>query len=169
MPVIAVSHEADLSAESTSKDGPHASARILSLQPRPAPKTLEALEFWDELFPVAMTQLIRTHPKEPEHVASTGQSIRQASSWTQVYDQVEKARDEYCKSNGTFRAGFRKVYRKFGDHAAEPLNRVTKLVPSGGDLGALAVTPIIGCVQIFLEVCNFPWYRVSWFQQPSES
>lgn len=151
-PSIAVSQETSLVVEATSGGDTGASAGSSIFQPRPTPQPVEALEFWDSLFPMAMSQLVQSHSSAPEHLNETGHGIREARNWTQVYDQVEKARTDYCKSNGTFRAGFRKVCRKFGDHAAEPLNRVTKLVPSGGDLGALAVTPIIGSLQIFLEV-----------------
>lgn len=149
---VSESHEASLVVQTTSEGDTYAPAAISSIQPRPTPQPVEALEFWDSLFPMAMSQLAKSHPSAPEHLTEARHGIREARNWTQVYDQVEKARTEYCKSNGTFRAGFQKVYRKFGDHAAEPLHRVTKLVPSGGDLGAVAVTPIIGCLQIFLEV-----------------
>lgn len=95
---------------------------------------------------------IAAHPQEPELIRKAGQGIRTKTDWTGVLDQIEKERNDYTKVNGGFRAGFRKVYRAFNDHVADPLHRATKLVPGGGDLGAVAVTPIIGCIQILLEV-----------------
>lgn len=123
-----------------------------SVLPRPLPGPVEAFEFWDLLFPQAMDIHIAAHSKEPEPIVKAAHGIRKTTDWTGVLAQIEKARNEYAKVDGSLRAGFRKVYRKFNDHAAEPLGCVTKLVPSGGDLGAVVVTPIIGCVQILLEV-----------------
>lgn len=120
--------------------------------PRPIPQRVDALEFWDILFPRAKAQLIKAHPHEPERLVKSGWTIRDKTNWTDVFDQVEAAKNNFSKVDNKFKAGFRKVYRKFGERAAEPLNRVTKLVPAGGDMGAVAVTPIIGCVQILLEV-----------------
>lgn len=127
-------------------------AKPARISPRPKPKPLEALEFWASYFPQAMKQFIDTHPVEPEPLVKSGQRIRDKDDWTKVFDQLESARNEYSKVDNKFKAGFRTVYRKFGDHAAEPLQRLTKLVPGGGELGSAAVTPIIGCVQILLEV-----------------
>lgn len=126
--------------------------RHASISPRPSPKPLEALEFWASYFPQAMKQFIETHPVEPEQLVKSGQRIRDKDDWTQVFDHLEAARNEYSKVDNKFKAGFRTVYRKFGDHAADPLHRLTKLVPGGGELGSAAVTPIVGCVQILLEV-----------------
>lgn len=111
-----------------------------------------ALEFWDALFPQAMAHFVKEHPHEPEHVVNSAWRIRDKTNWTEVFDQVEAAKNDCSKFDNKFKAGFRKVYRNFGEHAAEPLNRMTKLVPAGGDIGAVAVTPIIGCVQVLLEV-----------------
>jgi hypothetical protein len=129
-----------------------AAATHLNIVPRPTPQKVDALEFWDTLFPQAMAQLLKAHPHEPENLLKSGYRIRDKKTWTEVFDQVEAAQNHGSKVDNKFKVGFRKVYRKFGEHAAEPLNRMTKLVPAGGDMGALAVTPIIGCVQILLEV-----------------
>lgn len=123
-----------------------------TISPRPSYQPLQALELWDSLFARAMTQLKQLHPQEPDHLFKSGQGIRDKTDWTQVFDQIEKSKNEYSNVDSKFKAGFRRVYRKFGDHAAEPLNRMTKIVPGGGDLGSVAVTPLIGCVQILLEV-----------------
>lgn len=127
-------------------------AQHARISPRPKPEPLEALEFWGSYFPQAMKQFIDAHPVEPEPIVKSGQRIRDKDNWTKVFDQLESARNEYSKVDNKFKAGFRNVYRKFGDHAAEPLHRLTKLVPGGGELGSAAVSPIIGCVQIILEV-----------------
>lgn len=124
----------------------------LGIAPRPISQRPDALELWDTLFPQAREHFIKAHPHEPERVAKSGMGIRDKRNWTEVFDQVEAAKNYCSKVDNKFKAGFRNVYRKFGEHAAEPLNRMSKLVPAGGDMGALAVTPVIGCVQILLEV-----------------
>ena len=135
-------------------DGGHSPVpeSALNIVPRPIPQKVDALEFWDTLFPQAMAQLFKAHPLESENLLKSGYRIRDKKTWTEVFDQVEAARNHCSKVDNKFKVGVRKVYRKFGEHAAEPLNRMTKLVPAGGDMGAVAVTPIIGCVQILLEV-----------------
>ncbi|POS80956.1 hypothetical protein DHEL01_v200629 [Diaporthe helianthi] len=145
--------ERDPSTESLAVSTPGAALtpKPTSLSPRPAPKPLEAMEFWGSYFPQAMKQFISEHPNEPIHLLRAGRGIRNKDDWTQVFDQLEAVRNEYSNVDNKFKAGFRKVHRKFGDHAAEPLHRLTKLVPGGGELGSAAVTPIIGCVQIILE------------------
>lgn len=124
----------------------------LGTAPRPIPQGVDALEFWDCLFPKAMVNFVKTCPREPEPLIKSGWGIRDKTNWTEVFDQVEAAKNYCSKVDNKVKAGFRKVYRKFGEHAAEPSNRLTKLVPAGGDMGAVAVTPLIGCVQILLEV-----------------
>lgn len=128
-----------------------ASDTHLKVSPRPIPR-VDALEFWDTLFPQAMTHFVEAHPHEPELLVKAELKIRDKTNWTDVFDEVEAARNNCSKVDNKFKSGFRNVYRKFGEHAAEPLNRVSKLVPAGGDMGSLVVTPIIGCVQILLEV-----------------
>lgn len=124
----------------------------LKLSPRRIPQQVDALEFWDTLFPQAIAHLVTVHPQEPEHLVKSGWRVRDKTNWTEVFDQIEAAKNNCSKIDNKFKGGFRNVYRKFGEHAAEPLNRMSKLVPAGGDMGAIAVTPIIGCVQILLEV-----------------
>lgn len=140
-PALATFAEPDLTPESGRR-----------IAPRPIPRPVEALRFWDSLFPQARAHFVKEHPDEPEHLIKSELRVRDKTNWTEVFDQVEAAKNDCSKFDNKFKAGFRKVYRKFGEQAAEPLNRVSKLVPAGGDMGALAVTPIIGCVQILLEV-----------------
>lgn len=99
-----------------------------------------------------MAHLIAAHPQEPERLVKLGRRVRDKRNWTEVFDSIESAKNDYFKSDKRLKSSFRKVYRKFGEHAAEPLDRALRLVPAGGEMGAAAVTPIIGCVQILLEV-----------------
>lgn len=152
--VVAASQEQQPDTESTAVSRPEASLhpKTSSLSPRPPPKPLETLEFWAAYFPLAMKQFTDKHTHEPEHLVKAGRRIRDKDDWAQVFDQLEATRNEYSQIDNKFKSGFRRVYRKFGDQAAEPLYRLTKLIPGGGELGSAAVTPIVGCVQIVLEV-----------------
>lgn len=167
-PLDASAAEAASAMAVVNHDGRHSlapeSALAATIQPKPAPEThlgiaprpvsqrVDALEVWDTLLPQAREYFVKAHPHEPKHLEKSRWSIRDKTNWEEVFDQVEAAKNYCSKVDNKFKAGFRKVYRKFGEHAAEPLNRMSKLVPAGGDMGALAVTPIIGCVQILLEV-----------------
>lgn len=131
---------------------PTTPAETWSITPRPSPQPVNTLDFWDLLFPQAMSQLSEEHPGEPARLLESGHRIRDKTNWAQVYDQLEEAKNKYFEVDSKFKTGFRKVYRGFADNVSEPANRLTKLVPGGGDLGAVAVTPIIGCVQVLLEV-----------------
>lgn len=124
----------------------------LRITPRPMPKRTNAIEFWDSLFPKAMARFIESHPREPEHLLKLGRGIRDKTNWSQVLTQVTTAKVDCQKDDNKVKAKVRNWNRNFGEHIAEPLARVTKLVPGGGDLGTVAVTPIVGCVQILLEV-----------------
>lgn len=143
--------DSDLATTTAPNPTPQTHLKIL---PRRIPQRVDALEFWDTLFPQAMAHLVTAHPQEPEYLVKSGWRVRDKTNWTEVFDQIEVAKTDCSKVDNKLKGGFRNVYRKFGEYAAEPLNRMSKLVPAGGDMGAIAVTPIIGCVQILLEVWN---------------
>lgn len=84
--------------------------------------------------------------EEPKGRAESGFSIRKKTDWTGVFDQLEAAKHEYSKETG-FRGGFRKVYRKLADNVAKPALGATKFVPDVD-----YVTPVLGAVQVLLEV-----------------
>lgn len=123
----------------------------LKISPPRIPQPLDAFEFWDALFPQALAYLIAAHPQEPERLVKLGWRVRDKRNWTEVFDQIESAANDCFKSDKKLKGRFRKVYRKFGEDANRTSN-ISKLVPAGGDMGAVPVTPIIGCVQILLEV-----------------
>lgn len=113
--------------------------------PRPLAQPTAALRFWDDLFPIAMAQFEKTHPAEPEAVAKY--RIRDRKAWAEVYDQLETAKSQYYQTKG-FKGGFRKIYRKTGDHV-QPIIGVTKALP---DIDM--VTPVLGVVQLLLEAAK---------------
>lgn len=96
-----------------------------------------------------MAYLIAAHPQEPERLVKLGWRVRDKRNWTEVFDQIESAANDCFDKN--IEGRFRKVYRKFGEDANR-MSNILKLVPAGGDMGAVAVNPIIRCVQILQEV-----------------
>lgn len=120
------------------------------IPPRPLAEPAAALKFWDSLFLRAMERFKQEHPIEPKALLDLGRGIRDKEDWTSVFDQLESAKQEYCSLEKGFEAEFRKVYRKFAQHAAQPLIGAVKFVLDVGNY----VTPVLGAVQILLEVPN---------------
>ncbi|XEV04922.1 hypothetical protein FSHL1_010209 [Fusarium sambucinum] len=119
--------------------------RNVQIPSRPlAAEPMEALKFWDSLFHRAMNQLKENHPTEPGSKQEF--SIRDKTDCTSVFDQLENAKESYCKKDRSFKAKLTRIYRKVTDNAAEPLLGVSKFVPNID-----YVTPILGAVQILLE------------------
>ncbi|RGP78966.1 hypothetical protein FLONG3_2872 [Fusarium longipes] len=119
--------------------------RDMQIPSRPlAAKPMVALEFWDNLFQRAMDQLKEEHPTDPDSKQQF--SIRDKTDCTAVFDQLDNAKESYCKKDKSFKAKFTRIYRKVTDNAAEPMLGASKFVPNID-----YVTPVLGAVQILLE------------------
>ncbi|KAG8354292.1 hypothetical protein FVEN_g7715 [Fusarium venenatum] len=119
--------------------------RNVQITSRPlAAEPMEALKFWDNLFRRAMNKLKENHPTGPGSKQEF--SIRDKTDCTSVFDQLENAKEYYCKKDRSFKAKFTRIYRKVTDNAAEPLLGASKFVPNID-----YVTPVLGAVQILLE------------------
>ena len=114
--------------------------------PRPLAEPVEALKFWDTLFPLAMDQFKKEWPLEPEALIKSGLGIRNEKDWTSVFDKLEIAKQGYSNVDVGFKAKFRNVYRAIADTAVQPLMNVTKLVPD-----VEYITPVLGIIEILLE------------------
>ncbi|KAK0612411.1 hypothetical protein B0T17DRAFT_620599 [Bombardia bombarda] len=89
-----------------------------------------------------MNQFTTAHPIEPKEITEKQLTIRNKSDWTAVFDQLESAKESYETSQG-LKGGFRKAYRRFAQHVAQPLLGATRFIP---DIDY--ITPVLGIVQI---------------------
>lgn len=119
------------------------------IPPRPLAEPAGTLKFWDSLFFRAMEHFKEEHPIEPKALVDSRCRIRDKEDWTSLFDQLESTKQEYCNVDKGFKSGFKKVYRKFAQHMAQPLIGAVKFVPDVD-----CVTPVLGAVQILLEVGN---------------
>ncbi|KAK3360349.1 hypothetical protein B0T25DRAFT_128413 [Lasiosphaeria hispida] len=117
--------------------------------PRPLAEPAAALRFWDSLFFQAMDQFaLVEHPVEPPALVKLNFRIRDQRDWSGVFDQLERAKQEYSNVEKGFKAGFRRVYRSMADKV-QPLIGVANLVPDVD-----YITPVLGAVQVLLEAAK---------------
>jgi hypothetical protein len=117
------------------------------LPPRPLAEPAKALKFWNSIFDPAMDQF-NLGPKEPGGRVKAGFSIRDKKDWTAVFDQLERAEKLYFEEE-KIKGAFRRVYRTVADHIVPVVLDLTYLVP---ETGCMFVTPVVGSIQIILEV-----------------
>jgi hypothetical protein len=122
----------------------------VQLSPRPLAEPANALKFWDSLFVRAMNKFTAgpKAAKEPDGRVEAGFSIRDKKNWTAVFDTLQKAKHFYFQKKG-IKGAVRRVYRAMADYGAPILLDLANLVP---ETGCMFVTPVVGSIQIVLEV-----------------
>ncbi|KAL5090384.1 hypothetical protein Trisim1_004576 [Trichoderma cf. simile WF8] len=114
--------------------------------PRPVLTNINAMKFWEDILPKAMTELKTTI--EPDGRSKTTYSIRDKTSWDAIYSSLEAAKFKYENKEGTANK-LRDVRRKAASKIA-PLEGVVKIaskvVPEG-----TAATPVLGSLQVLLD------------------
>lgn len=78
--------------------------------------------FWEEMLPRAMEKL-KTSRDEPERIIGTSNSIRAATGWVEMVDNLEKARARYY---GYF--GFIGFWRRTGHQVTDSASDAKRLV-----------------------------------------
>jgi hypothetical protein len=114
-------------------------------------------KFWGLIFPDAMKKFIQEYPNEPKQRDKSGYSIRAQTTWDGVNEQLHKAREVYDGTKQGFRGRCKRVFRKIGDNTAEPAQNIIKVIP---DIDY--VSPILGAVQLLLNVRFDNWPRRLW-------
>ena len=117
--------------------------------PRPAPPVLDAANFWDRIFPTAITTFKNRYPVEPKGRSESSRSIRSKVNWKDVYDQLQEARRMYDDSKGLI-GNVKKGFRKAADNiqpTRQVVNNLNKLFPNSN-----YVSPVLGALMIILDV-----------------
>ncbi|KAK4446838.1 hypothetical protein QBC34DRAFT_410940 [Podospora aff. communis PSN243] len=116
------------------------------LPPRPDWANTKAMEFWNQVFPDAMTEFKQTN--EPRGRSSTEYSIRSLDNWDEIYRRLEAAQAKYEQVGGP--AGWlRRVRRTVANH----------ITPASGAAGIAAkishgepiATPVLAAVGLVLD------------------
>ncbi|EHK20110.1 uncharacterized protein TRIVIDRAFT_48011 [Trichoderma virens Gv29-8] len=113
---------------------------------RPVLTNINAMKFWEDILPKAMSELNST--AEPKDRYKTTYSIRDKTSWSDIYSSLEAARFKYENKEGAANK-LREVRRKAASKIA-PLEGVvriaSKVVPEG-----TCATPVLGSLQVLLD------------------
>ncbi|UKZ72545.1 hypothetical protein TrVFT333_000176 [Trichoderma virens FT-333] len=113
---------------------------------RPVLTNINAMKFWEDILPKAMSELNST--AEPKDRSKTTYSIRDKTSWSDIYSSLEAARFKYENKDGAANK-LREVRRKAASKIA-PLEGVvriaSKVVPEG-----TCATPVLGSLQVLLD------------------
>ncbi|KAK3299643.1 uncharacterized protein B0H64DRAFT_440003 [Chaetomium fimeti] len=116
------------------------------LPPRPDWTNINAMGFWNGIFPDAMTEFKKT--KEPRGRSSTDYSIRCPESWDEIYHRLEAAQAKYQQVGGPV-GWLRKMRRTVA-------NNITPVAGAAG-FGTKAApcdpiaTPVLAAVELVLD------------------
>ncbi|OGE48804.1 hypothetical protein PENARI_c026G11748 [Penicillium arizonense] len=154
-PLKANRHHANVQAEkpSTSSRAPKKEP-VPTLNPtssysppvRPEYADVEAMKYWNRLFPIAMDMFISTAPSSKP--PSPEYNIRDKREWNSVYHVLEKARSQYQSKRGAV-GKLNSHLRKGADNIAPVANAVriaSKLAPKDA-----FATPILGTITLLLD------------------
>lgn len=155
-PLKANRHHANVQAEepSTSSRAPKKEP-VPTLNPtssysspvRPEYANVEAMKYWNRLFPIAMDMFISTAPSSKS--PSPEYNIRDKREWNSVYRVLENARSQYQSKRGAV-GKLNSHLRKGADNIAPVANAMriaSKLTPKDA-----FATPILGTITILLDV-----------------
>jgi hypothetical protein len=124
---------------------------------RPEYADVEAMKYWNRLFPIAMDIFISTTPSSKP--PSPKYNIRDKREWNSVYQVLENARSQYQSKGGAVgKLNFH--LRKGADNIAPVANAVSiasKLAPQDQ-----FATPILGTIVILLDVRQHLGNPISW-------
>lgn len=114
------------------------------------------MTFWDSIFQVSLDRFRALWPNEPQGREKSGcnYSIRQKSTWEDIYGQLQKAREFYDGDTkglwGRHAKSYTKKRRSFIDHTAPVARQAVRFVPQMD-----YTTPVVAAVQVIVDV-NIP-------------
>lgn len=116
------------------------------LPQRPEWTEINAMNFWNGIFPESMAKFRNTD--EPKGRSRTLYHIRDKTDWDTVYDTLESARTKYKSSGGSV-GWIRKVRRKAADNITPGVQAAkigSKVVPQDK-----IATPVLGAVEVLFD------------------
>jgi hypothetical protein len=122
--------------------------------PRPQPAALNELEFWEQIFPLAMDSFKAAHPEEPKGRSESAYSIRRLDNWAAVYkilQDAQTANESPSGIRGSVKKGFRRVMKH-----TQPLEQILSVVPEID-----YISPVTGTLGIIIKVRSISLVRYS--------
>ena len=116
-----------------------------NLPSRPTRPPVDAMTFWDSVFPGAM----RTFERENKAVRGRDGSvydIRSASDWNSVYSRLQRARERYDDTKKGFWGHAKRFNRQAADNS-DPASQIVRLLPDVD-----YVSPVRAIVEVCLDV-----------------
>lgn len=111
------------------------------------------MTFWDSIFQVSLDRFRTLWPDEPQGREKSGcnYSIRQKSTWEDIYGQLQKAREFYDGDTkglwGRHAKSYTRKRRYFIDHTAPVARQAVRFVPQMD-----YTTPVVAAVQVLVDV-----------------
>lgn len=111
---------------------------------RPPPSLVEAMEFWNAIFPEAMSELEKSSKITMPSLFPY--SIRTSKKWEEVQERLSAARAAYEGPKGSITSYIRRGIHKMGENSL-PVKRALDFVKD-----IQYISPVVGVVQIVLDV-----------------
>lgn len=138
---------ASRSTDNTMDDG-SGSTQSQALIPAETP-----MEFWDSIIHLSLDRFKSLWPDEPQDRVKSGwdYSIRKISTWEDIYDQLQKAREFYDGDTKGLRGRYARSYTKkrrwLVDHTTPIARQGVRFVPQID-----YATPVVAAVQVLVDV-----------------
>lgn len=117
-------------------------------EPRPRPKLIDEMKFWESVLPAAMKQLATVPEPQYGEGLQVQWSIRHTKTWADVQAKLEMARQSYNFEFDKARTkGIRKALRRGLDRTAPYVKQGAKLVPVSD-----FTSPVLKVLEFVLDV-----------------
>lgn len=103
-------------------------------EPVELPGFASEMRFWEYIFSASLHRFIVQNPRDPKRLQAEiedGSSIRDKSSWEEIFGLLQSAREAYDAPKKSLRGRWQTGYRKLAEHGST-INQVNKLIPQDG-------------------------------------